>query len=139
MTPRSTTFLVILALVAAVVVGGYFLLPSGFSSDLDRIGQGRPAVVIVHDHNYVESVELMENLDAVRGPYEPEVDFLVADLNHPDGAAFADRHEVSAVTLLVFDGQGERIGMRTGRARAPELRAWLEQRFPDAVPDGPSA
>lgn len=135
MTQRSGTLLAIFVLILAVFVVGYFLLPSGFSSDLERIGEGRPAVVVVHDHNYVESVELMENLDGVRGAYEPQIDFLVADLNHPDGAEFAEEYQVSAVTLLAFDAEGERLDVRTGRGDGPALRNWLDEVFPEADTD----
>ncbi len=126
---RKITLVSLLVLIAAVIGMGYWLLPSGFDTDLDRVGQGRPAVVLVHDHNYVESVELMEAVDRERGAWEEDVDFLVADVHREEGRDFTDRHGVSAVTLLAFDGEGERIGIHTGRADVGAVRNWLDEKF----------
>ena len=40
--------------------------------------------------------------------------YLVADVSQPDGAAFANRHGVPHVTLLLFDGEGQRRDVLVG-------------------------
>jgi hypothetical protein len=107
-------------------------LPTGYGTDLSQVGEGRPVAVLVHDHNFVESVDLMNTLDGVRGAFEPRVLFLVADLNHPNGREFAGRHELDAVMVALFDERGEHIGSHSGRAGAEELRRFLAEHFGEA-------
>ena len=82
------------------------LLPMPFSTELERIGQGRAAAVIVHDHNLTYSNELVEQLGSLRRSYEDRMYFLLADAHHPDGRAFMRAEGVEPMTLLVFDDTG---------------------------------
>jgi len=51
--------------------------------------------------------------------------YLVADIKTAEGAAFAARHSVPHVTLLFFDGQGERLRTVNGM----QTRVHLEDMF----------
>lgn len=96
--------------VSAAVVALFVVLllnmPRGYDTGLERIGKGRPAVVLVHDHMTVTSSEQMAELDRVRAELETRVNLFVADLNHPDGARFSRHYGGEPGMLLVFDAEG---------------------------------
>ena len=125
--PVKTTVVILIVAVVALAVSR---LPGGFSTDLARVGGGTVTVVMVHDHNFVSSVELMEALNRVRDDFEPEMQFLVADVNHPNGAAFKRERNLEVVSLYVFDPQGERVGERLVHDDLESLRAFLENHRP---------
>lgn len=119
-----TVTIVVLALALAAT-----LLPRGFSDDLSRIGQGRPAVVLMHDKEAVASQELMNLLNGIRGDYEDRVEFLVTDVATPEGEAFAAIQRVGNSLLVLFDGTGNRIAVIDGIRDAQILRSTLEARL----------
>jgi hypothetical protein len=119
-----TVAIVIIALVFAAT-----LLPRGFSDDLSRIGQGRPAVVLTHDKEAVASQELMNMLNGIRGDYEDRVEFLVTDVVTPEGREFVESQRVGNSLLVLFDGAGNRIAVIDGIRDAQILRSTLETRL----------
>jgi hypothetical protein len=121
---RVVLILAIIVLLGVLFVG---LLPRGYDTDLTRVGNGQPAAVLVHDPQYVASVELMEQLNRVRGDFEPPLQFLVADVNVPLGQRFAEAHGAQFATLLLFDATGRRVGAYGNTASTEELRRWLSQ------------
>ncbi|MCP1728019.1 thioredoxin-like negative regulator of GroEL [Natronospira proteinivora] len=123
----------VLLILAALILLGWLLLsmlPMGFSTDLSVIGTGEPAVVLVHDHNYVESVDLMDQLGQVRDRHPDAMHYLVADLNTPRGERFAEQYDVDAVTLVLFDRHGNTVARSAGRKSATEVEAWLSDHLP---------
>jgi len=110
----------------AVTAGGAWAVSSFNQSvaerDLDRIGQGKPAIVQIHDPqcpicNALQR-ETRKALAQMEG--EPPV-YLVADLTQTEGAVFAQLHRVPHVTLLVFDGEGNRVETISGSRTHDEL------------------
>lgn len=96
-----------LALVAAFV---WKQLPTrGYATDLARIGQGRPALVLAYDANFTGGMAVMDMMNDIRDDYEDRVDFLVAHLATPQAREFAGRHGASDGVVLLFDGSGQRI------------------------------
>lgn len=100
------------------IVGGLFLLfaaaaamnlPRGYSDDLSRIGKGKAAVVMIRDKNAVQSFELIEVLDKVRGQYDGKVEFLLTDFNTQQGQAFTDSNEAGRATLVLLDAEGKKV------------------------------
>ena len=76
--------------------------------DLTRLGQGSPAIVQVHDPQCPMCTQLQKQTRAaLKGFDDCGLIYLVADINTPEGAAFAARHGVPHVTLLLFDAQGQ--------------------------------
>lgn len=121
--PRTLTILAIVAVLGVLLA----LIPPGYDTDLSHIGQGRPAAVLVHDPGFVASTELMEGVNRLRGDYEPNLLFLLADLNTPQGRRFATEHSVGLGTLVLFDADGRRLASHSGPYGEPELRAFLER------------
>jgi hypothetical protein len=117
-----TTWLA-LPLVAGVVVYLVSALPESFSTDLSRVGTAPVTVVAVHDTNLLASIEMMDLMGSVKDAYGDEVLVLVADLNTRPGRAFSTRHGASAVSLLLFSSEGERVDTVVG-----DLTAELVQR-----------
>lgn len=99
---------------AGVVVGGsgYFGLWSyrAFAAehDLSRLGQGKPTIVQVHDPQCPTCTALQKQARRALKEFEEcDLVYLIADINTPEGQAFAVRHGVGNVTLLLFDGAGD--------------------------------
>lgn len=122
---RPLIIVAIIALVAVMVR----LLPTGYDTDLTRVGSGQPTAVLIHDPNIVQSGNLMHAVDRVRADYEPDVAFLVADQNLDNGAAFATRQGLSIATLAVFSAQGDLIGVYSGAPHSPTISAWLAEQL----------
>lgn len=100
-------------LIGAAVVGGggYFAVGSfrayAAEHDLSRLGQGKPTVVQVHDPQCPTCTALQKQArKALKAFGECDLVYLVADINTPEGQAFAVHHGVGNITLLLFDGQG---------------------------------
>lgn len=124
---RST--LITVAIVVLALALAATLLPRGFSDDLSRIGQGRPAVVLTHDKEAVTSQELMNLLNGIRGDYEDRVEFLVTDVATPEGERFVATQRVGNSLLVLFDGAGNRIAVIDGIRDVQMLRSTLDTRL----------
>jgi hypothetical protein len=125
------TRLIVIFTICAILVAVVMLLPKGFSDDMSKIGQGTNVVVLTHNKNSVQSMELMELLNTVRSDYEEMVEFLVVDIDTREGQAFIRREGVSfgASVLVLFDGDGARKGILAGSVSEKELRSALDGIF----------
>lgn len=106
------------------------LLPSGFETDLSRIGTGQQALVLVHDHQRVDSVELMESLSGLRERHPDLALYMVADLNTPRGQRFAENHDLEPATLVLFDRRGSPVARLRGAQSVSGIEQWLKDRLP---------
>ena len=98
----------------AVIFGAGILiftqLPRGaFPTDLSRIGQGSPALVVARDINFVAGAEVMDLLNTVRPEYSDRVEFLAVNLGNRQGQGFARLHRMRDGTVVLFSGDGTRI------------------------------
>ena len=83
--------------------------------NLSRIGNGIPTVVQIHDPQCPRCAALQrEARRAVSAFGEDELQFVVANIRTAEGSALARAHRVGHVTLLLFDGAGERSGTLVG-------------------------
>jgi hypothetical protein len=98
-------------------------LPRGFSDDLSRIGKGKAAVVLVRDKNAVESMQLMNVLNDIRGEYAGRVEFLLTDYDTPEGRAFMAASNAARITLVLFDAGGKQVKILA----APQTAASLQK------------
>jgi hypothetical protein len=118
-------------LITVVVIVGagaliFTQLPRGaFSTDLSRVGQGTPALVVARDINFLAGAEVMDLLNSIRPEYDGRVEFLAAHLGHPDGQAFARRYNMRDATVVLFSGDGERLVTMRAPQRAAEVREAL--------------
>lgn len=94
--------------------------------DLTRVGQGSPVVVQIHDPQCPTCTALQKQTRAALETFEEcGLVYLVADIKTSEGAAFAARFGVPHVTLLFFNGEGERLRTVNGM----HSRAQLEPMF----------
>lgn len=90
--------------------------------DLDKIGNGIPSVVQVHDPSCPTCKALMrEARSAMESFGDGELQYLVANLTQDDGAKLAREHGVGKVTLLLFDGNGTYRTTLSGPNSAEDL------------------
>lgn len=106
------------------------LLPRGFETDLSLIGTGQRALVLVHDHQRVDSVELMESLSGLRERHPDLALYMVADLNVPRGRRFAENYDLAAATLVLFDRRGTPVARLRGPQSIADIEQWLKDRLP---------
>lgn len=116
------------ALIIAMLAVAVFLLPRGYDTHLEKVGNGKYAVVQIFDKGGVQSEQLMDAVNEVRSAYEPRgVEFLVADLGSGAGKRFAQRHGVAGATLLVFGPKGKVIQTLVGRYDEASVRRTIDQ------------
>ena len=90
--------------------------------DLSKLGNGVATVVQVHDPQCPKCVALQrETRDALDSFADDELQLLVANIRTDEGRAFARKHRVAHVTLILFDGKGERRHTLTGPNSAENL------------------
>ncbi len=123
--------LITIAVLVAAATLIWSQLPRGaFPTDLDRIGQGQPVVVVVRDIAYVTGAEVMDRLNQVRPDYADRIEFMAAHHGRPEGQAFARDHGVRDGAVVLFDAQGHRIGALEAPETEAEIRELLDRAAP---------
>lgn len=100
----STGLVILVAWLAITQMSG-----RPMSTDLSQVGQGQPAVVLAFENYSPASMEAISQLNRLRGDYEPELQFLVADLGTPDGRAFSAGIGLSPASAVLLDSKGAPI------------------------------
>lgn len=113
-------------IVAAVGGAGWFLVEEVRATireeDLSRIGNGIPAVVQIHDPQCPRCAALQrEAREALAEFDEGELQYLVANIRSAKGRKLANAHGVGHITLLLFDGDGQRRDVLVGPNTAENL------------------
>jgi hypothetical protein len=124
-----TSSLLTLGVIVAVLVIAFLMLPKGFSDDITRIGQGSNVVVLMHNKEAVQSLDLMALLDSVRADYAGRIEFLAVDIDTDAGKSFMEREQIGGSTLLLFDPDGTRRGVLVSVRDEQTLRAALDNAF----------
>lgn len=120
------------AIGSVVFAGGGYLAMGSFAAhaaehDLSRIGQGKPVVVQIHDPQCPTCTALQREARSALSTFEEcDILYLVADIMTETGAAFAARHGVAHVTLMLFDAQGGLQHTLPGMRQSTELRDIFE-------------
>jgi len=136
-TPQSTDqknpivkkLLVILFAGIVILAFSWVMLPQGYSTDITKIGKGKPAVVIIYDANNAGSDHIMGSFTQVRGEFESQVEFIIVDVNTPGGQDFANTNVVPAASALFLSRQGERITVIYPPQEAAALNKIIRQAF----------
>jgi hypothetical protein len=89
--------------------------------DLSVIGNGTPTIVQVMDTGCHLCQQLQRNSKSALSPYTDDVQWRVANISTSDGLAFARRQGVEHVTLILFDGNGQRVRVISGVTSSEEL------------------
>lgn len=116
-------------LAVAVIGGGLWIGASNFQEalaegDLSRIGDGIPTVVQIHDPQCSQCLALQKEARAALVSFsDGEIKYVVANIRQPEGRDFAARHGVAHVTLMIFNGDGERKLTLRGHNGRERLRS----------------
>ena len=99
---------------AAITIGTLALvwsqLPRGpYSTDLSRIGQGQPSLVLAYDIQSMGGMAVMAMMDEVYDEYTDRITFLVADLGTPDGQAFSRRYDLFNGSVVLLTARGAAV------------------------------
>ncbi|MEM7547389.1 MAG: twin-arginine translocation signal domain-containing protein [Pseudomonadota bacterium] len=121
------------AILMAVLGGGAWASQSYFSDlkheyDLTRIGNGTPTVVQIHDPQCPICASLQREARIAMDEFSvDQLQYVVADIKMTKGRDFAAAHGVGHVTLLLFDGDGQRRGVLQGVRQSDELKRAFDQ------------
>jgi len=123
---------ILIGIAVVIVLVGVLstLLPRGYKDDLSGIGKGVGTVVLIHNKNGVQSLNLMGVVDKVRSDFEGHVDFLIAEVDSPKGSAFIQAQQVKDVGLVFFSADGQRLRFVNSTIDKTALRAELASAFP---------
>jgi len=131
--PQSSNLRKNLLIASTIIVGliimAWAALPPTFSTDLDRIGKGKPAIALVYDLENDASTKLMEGYNAIRHEYEHLVEFLLVDTASPRGKSFLRQQPAEAGTALYYSGDGKRLMVLHGPQEAAALAQSIDRAF----------
>ena len=116
-----------IALGASAILIWTQLPQSPYPTDLDRIGVGKPAVVLVYDVNTAGGMMVMELLAPIRDEYGDQVEFLVASLGLPDGRSFAQHYQITSGAVVFFSADASQTYTVRGPESTEQLRRMLER------------
>lgn len=131
---RSTSIAIslsVIIVIAALAVAIWLSIPKGFDTDLSKIGNGQPALVFVYERDLLASARQTEEMNRQRAALEEQVQLLIADTGHPAARDLMARHQVEAITFLLFDARGSLVSTWPGPTDAAELRRLIEAARPE--------
>jgi hypothetical protein len=132
---RMRKWLIYLAIIGGVLALVWSQLPrSPYSTDLARIGQGQPALVLAYDIQSMGGMEVMGMMDDLRGAYAERIAFLVAPLGAPHGQAFGTRFGATNGSVVMFSATGSLVGTLHLPANTAELQKALDNLLAQANP-----
>lgn len=114
---------------AGLVVIAMLALPKPFSTDLDRIGQGKPAIAIIYEMENEAVNSLMDGFNKIREEYEHAVEFLMVDTASPKGQSFLRQNPAAAGTALFYSASGEIMNILHGPQEEHILEQSVKQVF----------
>lgn len=124
---RWRKWLIYMAITAGVLALVWSQLPrSPYSTDLTRIGQGKPAMVLAYDIQSMGGMAVMAMMDNLRPAYAERIAFLVAPLGAPSGQAFGRRFAADNGSVVLFSAQGVALSTVYTPQNTAELQAALE-------------
>jgi hypothetical protein len=125
--PRLRKWLIYLTITALVLGLVWSQLPrSPYSTELSRIGQGQPALVLAYDIQSMGGMEVMGMMDELRDGYADRIAFLVAPLGAPNGHAFGQQHDAVNGTVVLFSASGAAVDKMHLPASTEELQQALD-------------
>lgn len=121
--------LITLGLILMITLFAVSLLPRGFSDDTSIIGKGTPVLLLVHDDNILQSGETMVVMNKIRNEYAERLEFVVADINTPEGRAFAQRNGYMPAALVFYSADGRNLQTRYSSQTVESLQRELNTIF----------
>ena len=91
-------------------------------ADISLVGEGVPVIVQVHDPGCPTCRRLLSNVESAYPEFSDSIEFRIVDIGSSEGRRFAREHNVSHVTLVLFDGSGAVHRVLEGVRPTDELR-----------------
>ena len=124
---RARKWLIYTAIIVGVLALVWSQLPrSPYSTDLTRIGQGQPTMVLAYDIQSMGGMAVMGMMDELRDEYTDRIAFLVAPLGAPHGHAFGRRFDAENGSVVLFSANGDALSPVYTPQNTGELKAALE-------------
>lgn len=126
------TLIITAACIVAVVAIGYYLLQGAggpISTNLNLVGQGKPALVLAYENYSPSGGEALNRLRKVRSDYSDRMHFIVADMGTPEGRAFIDRHQLDNGIAVFLSPEGEALQLTDIAVNEQELRSRLDEKL----------
>lgn len=124
---RLRKWLIYAAITIGVLALVWSQLPRNpYSTDLSRIGQGQPALVLAYDIESMGGMAVMGMMDDLRGEYADRIAFLVAPLGAPQGQAFGRRFQLDNGSVVLFSAKGAAVNTVHLPADTAALKLALE-------------
>jgi hypothetical protein len=108
------------------------------SADLSLVGQGKPALVLAYENFSPGGGEALARLRQVRGDYESQMHFVVADLGTPQGQVFARRYGLTDGEAVFLLADGTPLQTTYIAADETELRSRLDRKLSAAQSQAPA-
>lgn len=131
---RLRKWLIYTAIIVGVLALVWSQLPrSPYSTELTRIGQGQPAMVLAYDIQSLGGMAVMGMMDELRDEYSDRVVFLVAPLGAPMGEAFGRRFGADNGSVVLFSGNGAALSPVYTPQNTAELKDALDTLLAQSV------
>ena len=127
MTRTAQIVIAVISILAASALIFSQLPTQGFQSDLSRVGNGTPTVVLGFQNHSPIGIQAMDVVNQVRSDYEDRADFIIADLTTDEGMEFAESHGTQDGYIGVFSDGGERQNVYELPEYPQALRQILER------------
>ena len=114
-------FIWISLLVITIVMVFIGFMPQPIDMNLEKIGNGRKAIVFVYDSNLSVSSQQSAEMNKARSLVSEDIIFLVAKIGDPAGNNFMRHYDARAADLLFFNIAGDLVHRETALLSAEEL------------------
>jgi len=105
----SLSLIAYLLVGVGLIIAAWTMLPSGLSTKVSLIGQGKPVIAIFYSGHDIISEDFRDNFKQLREEYSESVEFVKINVGSPNGINFNQHTPVSVGTALYFNGAGEQI------------------------------
>ena len=118
-------FIWISLLVITIVTVLIGVMPKPIDMDLEKIGNGRKAIVFVYDSNLSVSSQQSAEMNKARSLVSEDIIFLIAQIGDPAGDNFMRRYNARVADMLFFDITGDLVKRKPALLSAEELAGIL--------------
>lgn len=125
----SKSIVIGLGVVFALAIGVWTYLSSTFTSDVSRIGNGKPAIALVFDDSDSTSINLRYGYRKLGSEYKDSVEFIMINVRSPIGIEFTHKTKAKIGTALYYDGAGNQLMVLEGPTDVMTLSESIKNTF----------
>jgi hypothetical protein len=125
----TRTLMISLLAIVGLVAALWMMLPSSFTTDVTRIGQGTPVVALIYDGSDSVSINMKYGYKKLRKVYQPNVEFMLINVRSPTGIDFLQKTNAQPGTALYYNAEGDRIHLEQGPKDVAALSESIKTQF----------